>query len=183
MGLRTQQIIDLESGAGRVADPLGGSWYVEALTDELEQRILARVRELEAVGDGEALADRGVFRGIFLEAMEEGQRRVDTGELTIVGLNALRIADEDDTLLKDVSTGKIEPWRCQSEKIARLRRQRDVALARAALDGIRRDVRSGANLVPSVITALEACATIGEITTSMRRALDLPADPFDHPLP
>jgi len=74
VGLRTQQIIDLESGVAKVLDPLGGSYFVESLTDELGSRIRARIDEIEAMGDPEALADAGYFRNLFHQAMEDGQR-------------------------------------------------------------------------------------------------------------
>lgn len=183
VGLRTQQIIDIESGAARVADPLGGSYFVEALTDEMERDINAQLRDLELLGDPATLAEKGYFRGLFHDAMERGQRRVETGDLAIVGVNLLQVAADQDTLLKEVTTRKITTWREQSLRIVAFKRERDIAAAKAALERIGKVVRSGENLVPAVIAALDACATVGEIVTAMRRALDMAPDAFDSPLP
>lgn len=183
VGLRTQQIIDIETGAGRVPDPLGGSVYVEALTDEMERRIRARVDELEALGDAEALCADGVFREIFHTAMAESQRRIDSGDLPVVGLNVLRIADQDDTLLKDVTTSKIPDWHSQIDVIRDHRASRDIGTVCDALQRVHVSVRNGVNLVPVTIDALDRDATAGEIVTTMRRALSMPPDLFDHSLP
>ena len=79
VALRTQHVVRLESGAADVADPLGGSWYVEALTDQLERRILDRVAFIEGCGDVVELAEQGFFRAIFAEAMVERAREVADG--------------------------------------------------------------------------------------------------------
>ena len=79
VGLRTQQILDLEAGVAKVTDPLGGSYFVESLTDELERRIRARIDEIEAMGDLEVLSARGFFRDIFHQAMEDSQHAIEKG--------------------------------------------------------------------------------------------------------
>ena len=183
VGLRTQQIIDIESGAARVADPLGGAYFVEALTDEMERRIADMLRELEALGDPLALADKGHFRAIFHDAMERGQERVERGDLPVVGVNVLQVPQEDDRLLKEVTTRKIGDWREHVKDIVAFKRERDCAGVRSALDGIFDAVRSSGNLVPPVIEALDRDATAGEIVTTMRRALDMAPDIFDSALP
>tara|TARA_R100000935_G_C2840915_1_gene170924 strand:+ start:161 stop:1732 length:1572 start_codon:yes stop_codon:yes gene_type:complete len=183
VGLRTQQIIDLESGVGRIPDALGGSYFVEALTDDMEKRILEKIHDLESMGDPAELAARGYFRDVFHKAMERGQRRVDSGDLPIVGVNLLQIPEEDDTLLKEVAGSKIDAWHQHTDKIIRLKRERDIPLVRRALGNVRDAVMSTKNLVPVVIEALDADATVGEIVTVMRRALDMPDDVFDSPLP
>jgi len=183
VGLRTQQIIDIESGVGKVADPLGGSYYVEALTDEMESRIRARVDELEALGNPNDLATNGFFRSCFHEAMEEGQRRLDANELSIVGLNIHQLPAEEDTLLKEVTMSKIKIWESQTRKIRQFRKERGVQGVCSVLKDVFSAVKSEVNLVPVVINALDKSATVGEIVTIMRRALDIESDIFDHPLP
>jgi methylmalonyl-CoA mutase, N-terminal domain len=183
VGLRTQQIIDLESGVAKVLDPLGGSYFVEQLTDEMEVSIRARIDEVEATGDPEALADSGYFRSIFHRAMEDSHLSVEKGELPLVGVNIHAMADKDDALLRDVSTSKIETWHNHTEEIICFKRDRDIARARVGLDSVTRAVKGSDNLVPAVIEALDGSATIGEIVTCMRRALGMPKDMFDHPLP
>ncbi|MGP8123451.1 MAG: methylmalonyl-CoA mutase family protein [Xanthobacteraceae bacterium] len=183
VGLRSQQIIDLESGVAKVLDPLGGSYFVEALTDELAKRIRARVDDIETMSDPEKLSNEGYFRNLFHQAMEDGQRAVETGELPVVGVNVHTMAAEDDTLLRDVATSKIEPWHAHTGEIERFKRERSPGAVCEGLARVAGAARGSDNIVPAVIAALDASATMGEIATTMRRALGMPPDIFDHPLP
>ena len=183
VGLRTQQILELESGAGKVLDPLGGSYFLESLTDQLEQRIRTRIDEIEAIGDPEALSTSGFFRDLFHQAMEKSQRSVENGDVSIVGVNVHTLDEKDDKLLRDVATSKIETWHSHTEKIERFRRERNSAEVRRGLGGVAVATSGHVNLIPSIIAALDASATIGEIVTVMRSALGMPPDLFDHPLP
>lgn len=183
VGLRTQQIIDLESGAAKVLDPLGGSYFVESLTGELEARIRARIDEIEAKGDPETLSASGYFKAIFHQAMEDSQRVVQTREAPLVGVNVHVVADGDDTLLRDVTTAKIATWHGHTRKIEQFKRERNIRQTRDALDRLAGTVAGSGNLVAAVIESLDAEATIGEIATTMRSALGMPRDIFDHPLP
>lgn len=177
VGLRTQQIIDIESGAARVADPLGGSYFVEALTDEIEARVRARIDEIERMGDAEVLSRTGYFKGVFHDAMEESQRRLDAGELPVVGVNVHRIPDEDDTLLREVTERKIAPWTQHVERIIAFKQARDCASVTRVLAQVTTAVRDETNLVPVVTDALDAGATAGEVAGAMRVGLGLPYDP------
>ena len=183
VGLRTQQILDLEAGVGRVLDPLGGSYFVESLTDQLEQRIRERIEEIEAKADPETLSDSGFFREIFHQAMESAQIGVETGAVPVVGVNVHQVAEKDDTLLRDVATAKIRDWRDHTEAIERFKRQRNVETLRNGLDKVAAAVRTSENLIPAVVAALDASATVGEISTIMRAALGAGPDIFDHALP
>jgi methylmalonyl-CoA mutase N-terminal domain/subunit len=183
VGLRTQQIIDLESGAAKVLDPLAGSYFVEQLTDELEARIRARIDEIEAMGDPEALTNQGFFRDIFHQAMKDAHRLVETGEMSMVGVNVHAMSEVDDTLLRDVSTSKIEPWHGHTQRIERFRCERNIARTCAGLDGVTRAMTSSDNLVEAVVEAFDASASVGEIVTTMRRAVGISSDVFDQPLP
>ena len=183
IGLRTQQIIDLETGAATVLDPLGGSYLVESLTDQLESRIRARIDEIETAGNPEELSASGFFRDIFQKAMEDSQRAVDKGDVSLVGVNVHTMADEDDTLLREIATSKIETWHSLTTEIERFKRNRNKSLAYEALGDVATAVAGSRNVIASVIAALDASATIGEIATIMRSAVGMPADIFDHPLP
>jgi methylmalonyl-CoA mutase N-terminal domain/subunit len=183
VGLRTQQILDLESGVGKVLDPLGGSYFVESLTDHLEARIRARIVEIEAQGDPEVLSAGGFFREIFHQAMEAAQLGVETGAIPVVGVNIHKLAPEDDTLLREVASSKIKSWLDHTKAIGRFKRERDVAALRDGLEQVAAAAKGSDNIIPAVISALDASATIGEITTTIRLALRLPPDIFDHPLP
>jgi methylmalonyl-CoA mutase N-terminal domain/subunit len=179
VGLRTQQIIAHESGAARVMDPLGGSHYVEALTDELERRIRARIGEIEALGDARDLADRGWFRDLFRRSIERYQQRLASGALAQVGVNLHRVPPEEDTLLRREVEAKIEPARDRIERVRAFKAARDGEAVRGALRRLFEDVqRPARNLVPGMITALEAGATVGEAVGVLRQACGLPHDPF-----
>ncbi len=183
VALRTQQILELEAGVAKVLDPLGGSYFIERLTDQLEERIRARIDEIEAMGAPEALSARGFFREIFHQAMEDAQLGVEKGDMSLVGVNVHTMPEQDDTLLRDVATAKIETWRGHTKVIEHFKRGRDTARLCDRLDAVAAAVTASENLIPPVIEALDATATIGEIVTTMRWALAMPPDIFDHPLP
>jgi len=179
VALRTQQVIHLESNVTQVADPLGGSYFVEWLTDEMERRIETRLREIEARGEPAALAESGYFRRIFQDAMERHARALSSGELVRVGVNRFRVPESEDALLREVAESKIEPYHLRVEEIRRHREARDAARLRARLSALReRAVDRTANLTPAVIEAFEAGATVGEMTGVLRMAHGQPADPF-----
>ncbi len=178
VGLRTQQILDLESGIGRVSDPLGGSYFVEALTDEIEAKILTRVAEIEALGDPVDLADQGYFREIFTSAMERQQREVAKGEIHVVGVNCHQIPAEEDTLLRDLAEQKIAVFDDHVAEIRAWKAGRDRSAVLAALDRYRTGVVSGANLIPLVRDCLNSDVTFGEMKGAAREALGLPWDHY-----
>ena len=183
VGLRTQQIIDLETGAAKVLDPLGGSYFVESLTDELESRIRARIDEIETAGNPEKLSTSGLFREIFQKAMEDSQYAVEKGDVSLVGVNIHSMADKDDTLLREIAASKIKTWHSRTTEIERFKRNRDIAMTCKALDEVAAAVVSSRNVIVPVIAALDAFATIGEIATTMRSAVGMQVDIFDHPSP
>ena len=179
VGLRTQQVIFLETDAARVTDPLGGSYFVESLTNEIEARILDMIREIESKGNPADLADQGYFKKIFQDSMERYGRLIDSGEAKKVGVNVFQIPEEEDVLLKDVSERKIEPVRDRIEKIATFRKQRN----NEAVLGVLRRVRDTAgahdeNLMPVLVEAMRAGATLGEMAGALRLAYDTPYDPY-----
>jgi len=178
VGLRTQQIIEAESGVTRVVDPLGGSYFIEQLTDEMEARVLARVAEIEAAGDPETLQQQGYFRDIFHKAMEDAQFAVQQGEMAVVGVNSHVVDDDDDTMLKDIAETKIPPCSQQVDRIQRLKQSRDQAFARKALVDLATAVVEGTNLVPVAMNCFDADVTVGEMAGVMRQATGAPYDPF-----
>jgi len=179
VGLRTQQIVALESGVGRVADPLGGAWYVEALTDDLEQRIAAMVRDIEAQGTPAELSDRGWFRAVFARGMERYGRALTDGSLPKVGVNCFTVPEAEDVLLREVSETTIAPDRERIDAIRRWRATRDASRVVDALAALRAvaDDRA-ANLTPATAAAYEAGASQGEIAGVLRESYGWPADPL-----
>lgn len=179
VGLRTQQVVELESRVTQVADPLGGSYFVEALTDELERRIREMIDRIEAMGDAAHLADSGVFRRMFDEATERHTRSLHNGSLPKVGVNVHTVRDDEDTLLRDVAERKIEPHRDRIEWLKEYRARRPHHAVEAALRALHAAaLDESVNLVPPIIVATTAGATFGEMAGVLRMAYGRPADPF-----
>jgi methylmalonyl-CoA mutase, N-terminal domain len=180
VAIRTQQVIHTETNIAAVEDPLGGSWYLESLTDELERRIDASVREMEALGDAGTLAEIGYFRSIFLRGMDRHSSAVQSGDLRIVGVNEQVIAPEDDRFLRDVAEQRFEPDYAHVERVRAWRPTRAHAPLRAGLERVRdASADPDADLMGPIVAALDADATIGEITGCLREGVGLPGDPFE----
>lgn len=179
IGLRTQQIIHLESNVAKVVDPLGGSYYIEALTDDLEKRILEMIDRIESLGDPAELSDKGWFKNLFNEAMERYARELREGELYKVGVNIHQIPPEQDTLLREVTERKIEPCWDRIDKIKEFRAGRDQPGLKQALRNLYAKTKTeGENLMQPIIEATQAGATMGEMAGMMRMAYGWPYDPF-----
>jgi methylmalonyl-CoA mutase N-terminal domain/subunit len=177
--MRTQQVIAEETGVRKVADPLGGSWYVESLTDEVEGRIDAEVRRIEAVGPIGELVEAGFFRDVFLKGMDRHAQQVQTGERRVVGVNCHKMDPAEDTLLRDVAQERFEPDLEHVERIRRWRDERDGARVAAALDAVRSAAASpDDDLLPPMVAAFEDECSIGEIAGALREGYGLAADPF-----
>ncbi|MBU2551553.1 MAG: hypothetical protein KKB20_24290 [Proteobacteria bacterium] len=180
VGLRTQQVLGLETNVTKVVDPLGGSYYVEALTDQVEKRILDMIADIESRGDAVSLSDKGWFKAFFDDVMARYAQQIKDGELPKVGLNCFQIPDEEDTLLKDVAEAKFEPSFHRIQWAKDYKAGRDIGRVKAALVRCRELAKiESENLMPPLIAAFEAGATMGEITGVMRMAYGWPYDPFD----
>ena len=174
IALRTQQLIAEESNAGAVVDPLGGSYFVENLTREVEERawkIIHRIDELGGIV--EAIHDGYPQKEIAASAFEH-QRELETGERFIVGIN--KYAEGEDP---PIPTLKIDPAveRGQIERVKDLRARRDPAKATATLQKVRDAASGTANLVPPIIDAVEAGVTLGEICNVFRETMGVYRDP------
>ncbi|MFC6961444.1 acyl-CoA mutase large subunit family protein [Halocatena marina] len=163
--LRTQQILAHESGAADTIDPLGGSYYVEHLTDELEQEARGIIDEIdERDGMRNAIEEQWVQRQIQ-DAAFERQREVEENERTIVGVNEFTV-DEEPT--EDVAEVDEEDEKLQIERVEDVRSRRDDEATEAALDALREAAEGDENLMPYIIDAVKAYATTGEICNAMR---------------
>jgi methylmalonyl-CoA mutase, N-terminal domain len=179
VAMRTQQVIAEETGVRRVADPLGGSWYVESLTDEIERRIDAEVRRIESVGEIGELVEAGFFREMFLHGMDRHAQDVQTGSRRIVGVNCHVSEPEDDTLLRELAEERFEAEDEHTDRIRRWRSQRDAARVQAALDATQAAAADPeADLMPPIVAALDDECSIGEIAGALRAGYGLAADPF-----
>ena len=172
IALRTQQVIAEETGVGNVADPLGGSWYVEALTDELERQaeaIFARIREMGGDGTMTAGILRGIedgwFTGEIAEAAFRYQQKLEKGDKKVVGVNTNLASDEPELEILRIS-GEVETE--QVRVLAARKAGRDEGEVRAALAALVDAARGEANLVPPMLAAARVEATLGEICGALR---------------
>jgi methylmalonyl-CoA mutase len=164
----TQLILAEESGVTAVADPLGGSWYVEKLTRELEEKAWALIREVEAHGGMTKAVAEGLPKHRIEEAAAARAAKVDTGETVIVGVNRYRPDSEPEHDILEVDNAKVRA--SQIAKIEKVRASRDEAKVRAALDALEAGARGDANLLALSVEAARARATLGEISDALERA-------------
>ena len=165
VALRTQQVIAHESGVADTIDPLAGSYFVESLTDELEAKAVEYIDRIDALGGAVKAIETGFQQREIHEAAFRYQRAVESKEQIIVGVNDFQVAEDahDDLLKVDLALE-----RRQQEKVAAVRAERNAAAARTALDGVSRAARDGTNLMPAVLDAVRAYATLGEISDALR---------------
>lgn len=166
VALRTQQIIADESGLADIVDPLGGSYAIETLTDEMESEVMSYIDEIEEIGDG-SIHDgvlRGIDEGYFHREIQDSayeyQERVDADEETVVGVNKHTM--EEDTRPELLHVGEKSATR-QIERLERVKEQRDDEAVTETLAALEEAILSGENTVPYVIDAVKAYATMGEI--------------------
>src|SRR5579875_316895 len=165
IALRTQQIIASESGVVNTVDPLGGSYFVESLTDQTEEAVMKYLDQIESLGGVMACIQNGFFQREIAESAYRYQQEVDTHQRTIVGVNDY-VMDEEikvPTLYID-RVGE----RAQIERLQRVRRERDQVAVRRALDNLRRVAEGTENTMPAIIEAVKAYATLGEIMDVFR---------------
>ena len=166
IALRTQQIIAFESGADRVIDPLAGSWYVEWLTDEMERRALDHIRRIDEMGGMLRAVEEGYPQREIAESAYRWQREIEEGKRVVVGVNAFQGEGEEPiTILKIDETVA----RAQVERLRALRSERSAAKVAETLGRVERAAREGANVVPPVIEAVKAYATLGEVSDVFRK--------------
>jgi methylmalonyl-CoA mutase N-terminal domain/subunit len=172
IALRTQQVIMEETGVASVADPLGGSWYVEALTDRLEadaEDVFSRIKAMSGDGSMTSGILRGIETGWFMAEIADSafayQQKLEKGEKRVVGVNCYT-----DTVTKPVEILRIshDVERAQAAELARRRALRDQAAVDAALAAMIAAARSGENMIPSILDAARAEATLGEICGALR---------------
>jgi methylmalonyl-CoA mutase N-terminal domain/subunit len=166
IALRTQQIIAYESGAPQTIDPLAGSYYIESLTSEIEKRAAEYLGKIEVLGGMLKAIERGFVQQEIQNAAYEYQQAVDRQDAIVVGVNRFEVEEE-----KPIPIQRIDPSleSKQVERVRALRAKRDASQWKAAIAGVEEAARSGANLMPRILTAVEASATVGEIADAMRR--------------
>jgi len=166
VALRTQQIIAEESGAADIVDPLGGSYAIEALTDQVEEQAMAYIEEIKEMGDGSVRDGilEGIDQGFFLreiqEASYEYQERVETGEEVVVGVNQYEI--EEDTSPEILKVDEATE-RTQLDRLERTKEERDDEAVDAALEDLADAIDGEENVMPAIVAAVKEYATMGEI--------------------
>ena len=165
IALRTQQILAAEAGATDTADPFGGSYFIESLTDELEERARGLIEQIDELGGAVAAVEAGFVQREIEEAAFRWNQQIESGERVIVGVNAFTDADEE-----RVELLRIDPdaERRQLERTARVRAERNADEAAATLAEVRRVAAGTENLLPPMREALRARVTVGEISNALR---------------
>ena len=165
IALRTQQIVAYESGAPDAVDPLAGSYLIESLTNEIEEKAWQLIQKIDAIGGAVSAIEQGFVQQEIARSAYEYQRKVETGEKIIVGVNKFQLTEETPIpILKVDDAIRI----VQSEKLARLRIQRDPAKCDTILQDLNDKASSGENIMPTVIEAVENKCTLGEIADTLR---------------
>ena len=161
----TQIVLQEETGMTRVVDPLGGSYYVESLTQQLVDKAWAIIERVEAEGGMAKAVAAGWPKAMIEEAAAARQARVDRGEDVIVGVNKYRLPNED--LLETLEVDNAAVREAQIARIQRVKAARDEAACQAALDALREVAKAGGNLLALAVVAARARATLGEISAAM----------------
>lgn len=166
IALRTQQLIAFETGVANVADPLGGSWYVEQLTDKMEAEAERYFTEIEQLGGVIPAIEAGYFQREIAHAASEYQRKIDSKRRIVVGVNEF-IKENEQIEISLLEIGK-ESEEVQYKAIANLKARRDESQVNSTLAAVRAACASEDNLMPAIIEAAKAYATLGEIVAAMK---------------
>jgi methylmalonyl-CoA mutase N-terminal domain/subunit len=158
-------VIAWESGVVNTVDPFGGSYAVEALTDQIERDAASLIARIDAMGGTLVAIESGFIQREIQDAAYRAQQRIDSGESVVVGVNRY-VTQEDHA----IETLQIDPAieGQQIERLRRVRALRDQSAWRSALDAVSAAARGADNLVPAIVGAVEAQATVGEISDAMR---------------
>jgi len=165
IALRTQQIIACESGVADTVDPLAGSYYIENLTNEIEVAAWSQIQKIDALGGAIAAIEKGYMQREIQESAYDWQMQVERKERIVVGVNQFHVKEDAlrGLLRVDATVGEKQVQRLQV-----LRSQRDNQQVRVALAQLETDAKSTANIMPSLIEAVRAYATLGEICNCLR---------------
>ena len=167
LALRTQQVIGYETGVAEVVDPLGGSYYVEALTDELERLAVAYIEKIDGMGGAVEAIEQGFYQDEIHEAAFRIQQAIERGDRVVVGVNRFQVPEEHEHELQRIGEEEVAQ---QIERLRALRASRDQVAVDAALADVRRIAGDTANLLPPMKDALRARATLGEVSDVLRDA-------------
>jgi methylmalonyl-CoA mutase N-terminal domain/subunit len=165
IALRTQQIVAFESGAPDTVDPLAGSYFVEKLTNDVEMEALSLMEKIDAMGGSVSAIEQGFIQDEIARSAYEYQRKIETGEKVIVGVNKFQVSTDNaiPVFRIDDSIRKL-----QSDKLESLRQRRNPAKIDNLLQALNDRASGDENLMPTVIEAVENLCTLGEISDTLR---------------
>jgi methylmalonyl-CoA mutase N-terminal domain/subunit len=165
IALRTQQIVAFESGLADTVDPLAGSYYVEALTNEVEEQAWKLIHSIDAMGGSVSAIEQGFIQDEIARSAYNYQREIETGQKIIVGVNKFQVNETD-----SIPVFKIDDSirQLQTEKLASLRNRRDPARVDQMLQLLSDRASNGENIMPAVLEAVENLCTLGEIADTLR---------------
>ena len=180
IALRTQQVIAYETGIANVSDPLGGSYYMESLTNRIEEEANKIIRQIEELGGAAQAAKIGWFDREIDHAALQNQKEIDAKERIIVGVNALTLPPEEDTPIK-VQRVPTDAEKAVVDNLQSVKANRDKQKVREALEKLGEEAGKGTkvNLMPSILEAVKTYATTGEIMGTIRQACGYSYDPFE----
>jgi methylmalonyl-CoA mutase N-terminal domain/subunit len=165
IALRTQQIIGHETGVGSTPDPLGGSYFVEALTNEIEERATAYIEKIDGMGGAVRAIEQGFYQDEIHEAAYRTQRGIESGERVLVGVNRFQDVDERPVEIQRIPEEEVAR---QIARVRELRAARDTGHVGRALASVEAAARGTENLLPPMREALRAHATLGEVSDVLR---------------
>jgi methylmalonyl-CoA mutase N-terminal domain/subunit len=166
LALRTQQVIGLETGVASVVDPLGGSYYVEALTGEIEERASAYIEKIDGLGGAVAAIEQGFYQDEIHEAAFRIQRAIESGERVVEGVNRFQDPDERTVPVQRIDEDEVA---AQVARVRRIRQERDQRAVAAALADVGSAALGDGNLLVPMKEALRERATLGEVSDALRR--------------
>jgi methylmalonyl-CoA mutase N-terminal domain/subunit len=163
--LRTNQILQLETGVTNTIDPLGGSYFIESLTHQLEEKIIALLEEIEQMGGVVRAVETGWIHREISDAAFEYQQAIESGKMPVVGLNCQQVAEEK--LPMDLFEVP-ETLRIQEEKLEKIKKERDPDRVQLALDAIADCCREDGNLMEVIVGSVKSYVTVGEISRTLK---------------
>ena len=184
LAVRTQQILAYESGAATVADPLGGSYYVESLTKQLGEEMEAIIAEIDELGGGYAVVEDGWLLSKLEDAAYGFQKEVENGERVLVGRNAFKMEEtfniqdfqKDEGEIHEIDEGAVQ---MHLEKLRKLKGKRNLSKAKKAVNKLKKEAKQkGTNLIPFIVEATKSFVTAEEILGTVREAYGYDYDPF-----
>jgi methylmalonyl-CoA mutase N-terminal domain/subunit len=166
IALRTQQVVAFESGVADTADPLAGSYFVEAMTEEMIGKVMDIMKKVDELGGAVSAIEQGWVQDQIAKSSYQFQKKVESGDKVIVGVNRFQLEEKNQIPLLQVNDAiRAE----QSAKLRDLRARRNDTRVRSCLEKIARSAADGSNLMPRVIEAVEASCTLGEISDELRK--------------